>query len=187
MTGKLSIIQYNCGNSNSKSSRPFFDSLTQPHVLAIQEPRYNKYTKSTYCPRPYQLAYEPRSETRVCFMIRRDINASQWKRRQYGSNTAVLELVIGNDKLSIINVYNPRTGGPRIREWQQIKRALREAEGEILLLGDFNVHHSIWGGVGTTCEQHANHLLVETERRDLLLLTGQAPFAYPSQLAHCRS
>lgn len=70
MSYKLTIVQYNCGHSNAAASRALFDSFTSPLVLAIQEPAYNRYTKSTYCPKPYQLAYEALPETRVCFMIR---------------------------------------------------------------------------------------------------------------------
>ena len=92
MNHKLTIVQYNCGHTNSRASRPLFDSFTQPQVLAIQEPAYNRLTKSTYCPKPYELAYEALPETRVCFMVRRDVGAAQWKRRQYGPNVATLEI-----------------------------------------------------------------------------------------------
>ena len=171
MSYNLSIVQYNCGNSNAQASRALFDSLSYPQVLAIQEPFFNRHTKSTYCPKPYELAYEACPETRVCFMIRRDVGAARWRRTQYGPNTASLQLVTGRGKITIINVYNPRSAGPRIREWRHITTALNDAEGETLLVGDFNVHHPAWGGIGVACEQHADHLLVEIERRELRLLT----------------
>jgi hypothetical protein len=112
MNHKLTIVQYNCGHTNSRASRPLFDSFTQPQVLAIQEPAYNRLTKSTYCPKPYELAYEALPETRVCFMVRRDVGAAQWKRRQYGPNVATLEIDTARGKLTILNVYNPRSKGP---------------------------------------------------------------------------
>ena len=143
MNHKLTIIQYNCGHTNAKASRPLFDSLTVPHVLAIQEPAYNRLTKSTYCPKPYELAYEAYPEIRVCFMIRRDVGVAQWRRRQYGPNVATLELDTSQGKVTILNVYNPRTGGPRLREWPRINTALEEAQGEILIVGDFNTHHPV--------------------------------------------
>ena len=74
-------------------------------------------------------------------MIRRDIGAARWRRKQYGSNTASLQLITERGKVTIINVYNSRAGGPRVQEWSQIAHTLNEAEGKILLLGDFNVHH----------------------------------------------
>jgi endonuclease/exonuclease/phosphatase family metal-dependent hydrolase len=74
-------------------------------------------------------------------------------------------------QVTIINVYNPRSGGPRIQEWPRVAQALEEAKGEILLLGDFNVHHPAWGGVGVAYEQSADHLLHAVEARGLHLLT----------------
>ena len=104
-------------------------------------------------------------------MIRRDVGVSQWKRRQYGPNVAALEIETAQGKLTILNVYNPRSRGPRLQEWPQIYRALEEASEEILLLGDFNVYHLAWGGRGIACEQSAEHLLKEIERQELALIT----------------
>jgi Endonuclease-reverse transcriptase len=173
MSTKLTIVQYNCGHSNAVASRALFDSFSTPLVLAIQEPAYNRHTKSTYCLKPYQLAYEALPETRVCFMINRRAGEAQWRCRQYGPNVATLELDTAQGKMTIINVYNPRGGGPRLEEWPRIQNALLEAQGEVLLLGDFNAHHPRWGGIGIACEQGADHLLIEIEQRDLTLLTSK--------------
>jgi len=140
-------------------------------VLAIQEPQFNRFTLSTYCPKPYELAYEATPETRVCFMIKRDVGAAQWRRKQYGPNVASLTLLTNPDALTIINVYNPRERGPRIKEWARLQLALKEAEGEILIVGDFNTHHAHWGGIGTACEPQADHLHQEMRRRQISLLT----------------
>lgn len=171
MEHRSTLVQYNCGHSNGRATKALFDSFTQPIVIAVQEPGYNKHTKSTYCPKPYQLAYEATPDTRVCFMIKRDIGESQWKRRQYGPNVATLEITLRDLNIAIINVYSPRGRGPRIKEWNNVTKALSEAQGEILLLGDFNAHHQAWGGAGVACEQQADHLLCEMGRRDLTLLT----------------
>jgi len=173
MNHKLSIVQYNCGQANAKATRALFDSFEEPLILAIQEPGYNNRTKSTYCPKPYQLAYEALPEIRTCFMIRRDVPASQWKRRQYGPNVATLTIVLQERTLTIVNVYNPRSNDPRIKEWPRIQEALQGAQGDILLLGDFNTHHPTWGGQGVACEQQAERLLFETKKADLYLLTQQ--------------
>src|SRR6266568_2044438 len=76
----LTIIQYNCGNANYRLIRPLLDSLDpeKHHILAIQEPYSNAYTQSTYCPRGFQLLYEPKAATRVCFMISKAISLSSW-------------------------------------------------------------------------------------------------------------
>jgi endonuclease/exonuclease/phosphatase family metal-dependent hydrolase len=104
-------------------------------------------------------------------MIRRDAGVSQWKRIQYSIYAAVLELQLDYGTLTVINVYNPRGLGLTITEWPRITQAIQEAKGHVVLLGDFNAHHPTWGGKGTACKQAANHLLVETERRGLKLVT----------------
>jgi hypothetical protein len=110
------IIQYNCGHTNAQSSRPFFDSLTQLMVIAIQEPGYNRWTRSTYYLKLYELTYEALLKTRVCFMINRQVGAAHWRRTQYGPNVASLTLDTTLGKITIVNVYNPRDTGPRVRE-----------------------------------------------------------------------
>lgn len=115
MNCKTGIIQYNCGHTNARSSRPFFDSLSQPLIVAVQEPGYNRWTRSTYCPKPYELAYEALPETRVCFMIRRDLGPARWRRTQYGPYVASLTLDTEQGKLTFVNVYNPKDTGPRIK------------------------------------------------------------------------
>ena len=172
MSTKFTIVQYNCGHSNAVASRALFNSFSTLLVLAIQEPAFNRHTKSTYCLKPYQLAYEALPETRVCFMINRRAGDAQWRRRQYSPNVATLELDTAQDKMLIINVYNLRGGGPRLTEWPRIQNALSEAQGEVLLLEDFNAYHLRWGGTGVACEQAADHLLIEMEQRDLISPAG---------------
>src|SRR6266568_3034844 len=59
----LTIIQYNCGNANHSLARPLLDSLDPKkyYILAIQEPYYNIYTQLIYCPRGFQLLYNPKA------------------------------------------------------------------------------------------------------------------------------
>jgi endonuclease/exonuclease/phosphatase (EEP) superfamily protein YafD len=72
-------------------------------------------------------------------------------------------------EITIINVYNPRGDGPQIRTWPEVKMAIEEAKGEIILLGDFNAHHPMWGGKHTASEEQAERLLAETDARGLVL------------------
>jgi hypothetical protein len=53
-----------------------------------------------------------------------------------------LKLIIKRGKLIIINIYNLRIGNLRLREWLKIIKALKKAQGEVLLLRDFNTHYS---------------------------------------------
>src|SRR6266702_2963465 len=67
----LTIVQYNCGNANHCLARPLLDSLDpgKYHILAIQEPYYNTYIKSIYCPQGFQLLYDPKAAIYVCFIV----------------------------------------------------------------------------------------------------------------------
>ena len=85
-------------------------------VIAIQEPGYNRWTRSTYCLKPYELAYEALLETRVCFMINRQVGAAHWRRTQYSPNVASLTLDTTLGKITIVNVYNLRDTGSRVKE-----------------------------------------------------------------------
>jgi len=49
--------------------------------------------------------------------------------------------------------------------------AIEEAKGEIILLGDFNAHHPIWGGKHVASEEQAERLLAETDAKGLVLAT----------------
>jgi endonuclease/exonuclease/phosphatase family metal-dependent hydrolase len=84
---------------------------------------------------------------------------------------ATLELTTERGKLTIINVYNPKIRSLRLGEWPRIAEALGEAQREVLLLGDFNTHHSKWGGREIACEQSAQYLLYKAVRWELELLT----------------
>lgn len=164
---RFCLIQYNCGGSNNGRSRAFFDSVSHADIIAVQEPRHRH--NSTYCPKAYDLSYDPKPETGVCFMIRKGAGVSQWSRKQYGPDVAALRITQGG-VLTVINVYSRYTTGPRLIVWRQLIQALNEAEGEIILLGDFNAHHPTWGGRGARCDHAAESLRVETQRRGMSLL-----------------
>jgi Reverse transcriptase (RNA-dependent DNA polymerase)/Endonuclease-reverse transcriptase len=170
---KLTILQYNCGNANYGKVRPWFDAASQAkhQVLAIQEPGYNKLSKTTYCPKGFTLLYEALPTTRVCFMVSKEINTAHWSYKQYGPYIAVLQLALHETTVAIINIYNPRGNRPRISIWAALETALEETTGEVILLGDFNAHHPAWGGAQAACEAQAEHLLHATSTRGLRLLT----------------
>jgi reverse transcriptase-like protein/retrotransposon-encoded endonuclease len=171
---QLTILQFNCGNSNHKATRPFFEAASpQSHqVIAIQEPAFNKQTGLTYCPKGYTLSYESHPTTRVGFMISKEVGVAQWSRKQYGPYVATLYLQTREIEISIVSVYNPITPGQRERllAWEPLETAIREVRGEVLLIGDFNSHHPAWGGRHVTSEPQAEHLLHITRLQGLHLL-----------------
>src|SRR5450756_1026553 len=91
----INILQFNCGNSNNKSTRPIFDAVSPARhlLLAIQEPAFNSYSKTTYCPRAYTLVCEDDPTTKVCFIIDRNMDLSQWKYKSYSRHVATITLL----------------------------------------------------------------------------------------------
>jgi hypothetical protein len=79
MDSTLSILQYNCGNANYKTARPLLDAISPAThmVLVIQEPAYNERMNTTYCPVGYNLAYEASAETKICFIVSKQIYTSK--------------------------------------------------------------------------------------------------------------
>jgi len=169
---QLTIFQFNCGAANYGVSRPIFDAVTPEahNILAIQEPAYNNRTMTTYCPRGYKLAYDPNPTTKVCFLVGDRIHSSHWSYQAHSPYVASLRVQATDGPIELINVYNPRGNGPRISTWTTIEKVIEAAPGRVILLGDFNAHHSEWGGIQALCEAQSEHLLIETQRWDLHLL-----------------
>jgi Reverse transcriptase (RNA-dependent DNA polymerase)/Endonuclease-reverse transcriptase len=171
----INILQFNCGNSNNKSARPIFDSVSPArHVLlAIQEPAFSSHTRTTYCPGAYTLACENDPTTKVCFMVDRNLDLAQWSYKSYSRHVAAITLQLANGPITVINVYNPRGSGSQICAWGLIQQAINDATGEILLLGDFNAHHPAWGGIQAATEPQGSHLRNEVAKQGLHLITPQ--------------
>jgi Endonuclease-reverse transcriptase len=104
-------------------------------------------------------------------MINRQVGAAHWRRTQYGPNVASLTLNTTLGKITIVNVYNLRDTGPRVREWRHAQETLQQATGEVILLDDFNIHHPRWGDVGVTHEQAGEDLHNKTSELGLKLTT----------------
>jgi hypothetical protein len=99
------------------------------------------------------------------------MDVASWTHKQYSPFLAILCIKTSLYNITVINLYNPTRSGPQIAIWNTLSQALTEAQGEILLLGDFNVHHPIWGGPQAACDPQAEHLLLEAQARSLQLLT----------------
>ena len=145
----VAILQYNCGNANYRTARPFFDQLDpgRHQIVAVQEPGFNAKAKSTYCPPGYHLAYRPEASTRVCFMISRALDIGSWECRTEHADIAVLTLRTGYGPIDIVNVYNPKPYTSWSRAPSRLPEVAEAIESsitkgrEVILLGDFNLHH----------------------------------------------
>ena len=143
--------------------------LADHQVLIIQELVYNRYTKLIYCPRGFTLIYNTLLIIKVCFIINRDIKAVYWKRRQYSPFTAALWVRLEGLEIIIINIYNLYKDSPQIRIQPKVKIAIKEAKGEIILLGDFNTYYLIQDRKYTASKEQAERLLAETNTKGLIL------------------
>jgi len=80
-------------------------------------------------------------------MISKTAGLNTWQFKAYSHNVATLRLRFTTVTTTIINIYNPISTGHTITVWKEIQQALNDADGEVLLLGDFNAHHPAWGGI----------------------------------------
>jgi retrotransposon-encoded endonuclease len=169
----LQILQFNCGLANYGVLKPILDAASpaRHQILAIQEPCFSRRTSSTYCPKGYTLAMEAAPTTKVCFMVSKEIDIGSWSYQPHSCYVAELRLRINSRELQIINVYNPRDNGPRIRTWQTIEAIIGLAPRDTIILGDFNCHHPYWGGLQAASEPQSEHLLIAMRTREMCLAT----------------
>ncbi|EUC27476.1 hypothetical protein COCCADRAFT_111608, partial [Bipolaris zeicola 26-R-13] len=127
-------------------------------IIAIQEPWKNPYTTTTHHPakNKFHLCY-PTSHTggiaRVCFFINKKIDQLGWRFEERTRDICSIIIDPKDDqqqqeRLVIHNVYNPpKTSNNRQSVLPQVREALRQYHtDEQILLGDFNLHHPLWGG-----------------------------------------
>ena len=174
---ELRILQYNVQKSRDVVLANLFQDprVLKYDVLAIQEPWRNPFIATTYHPlkEHFRLIYLDDAATRVCFYINTRIDPSTWSVQHITRDIASLELTIPNShKIRIFNVYN-EAGTGAIDDLREAIAKLSSDE-ELLILGDFNLHHPLW----STTHRHASAgmsaaqpLLTIIEESQLQLLT----------------
>ncbi|KAI1007292.1 hypothetical protein K3495_g934 [Podosphaera aphanis] len=165
--------RFNCGASNYGILRPFMDMLDpEKHLLVVlQEPSVNKTSLGTYCPKGYWLCMEPKLETKVAFLISKCIGESSWSYKWLSNFVTEVTLDFDGKKIRVVNVHSPVTGGPELVGLNEILEAINQDEVTSLLLGDFNCHHSYWGGVTAPRDTRAQKLLNATSAQGFHLAT----------------
>lgn len=176
---ELRITQYNVQKSKNKVMAPFVAEATRlgHEIIAIQEPWQNPYMNATYCPgnSGFWPAYPKQFKSRACFLVSKQIQLSAWTIKYPRPDIASLTLRTENRTIHIHNIYSAPPGSLRTIDQESpiyhIPQLLN-AEGEHIVVGDFNLHHPIWGG--TQClERHkmADDLLQIINEAGLQLLT----------------
>lgn len=176
---ELRILQYNVQKSRDVVLASLFQNpqVLEYDVLAIQEPLRNPFIATTYHPLKahFQLTYLGDPSTRVCFYIHKRINPSTWNVQHISKDISSLEItnLTSDNKICIFNVYNEVGTSTIIDLGEAIVKL--DAYVEILVLGDFNLHHPLWSivhrynGHGISAAQS---LLTIIEEFHLQLLTA---------------
>jgi hypothetical protein len=175
---ELHILQYNIWKSKDVVLASLFQDrwIREYDVLAIQEPWRNPFIPTTYHPlkTDFQLAYLEHKATRVCFYINKRIDPSTWNTTHLTKDITMLEIsnpTLGN-KLRIINVYN-EIGTNTLADLRDAVHATNP-EDELLVLGDFNLHHPLWSTTRRYAQRGiaaAQPLITMIEEFHLRLLT----------------
>lgn len=176
---KLNILQYNVRKSRdmvmaSLLRDPGIDDFD---IIAIQEPWRNPYTATTHHPAKdrFHLCY-PTGHTegaaRVCFFVNKKIDQTRWRFEERTRDTCSIIVDPTDDQQShgriiIHNLYNPpKTLRNRQSTLPYAREALRQYQAdEQVLLGDFNLHHPLWGEL--------NREVTDSESEDLIDIIGE--------------
>jgi exonuclease III len=154
----LSILQYNVHKSRDMVMATMLRDprIREYDILAIQEPWRNPFVATTHHPAKdifhlCCLAEEEVGPARVCFFINKRLDHNKWQFKEHSRD--ICSLTIESDieqegqRLTIHNVYNPaRRSASENTALADIRAILHEYQtNEQVLLGDFNLHHPMWG------------------------------------------
>ena len=144
----MHILQYNVQKSWDVGLASLFRDprIADCDIIAIQEPWRNPFIATSYHPlkATFNLAYPDNEETRVCFYVNQRIDPSTWTISRSAKDMIILEIdhtALGG-RLHIINVHNEVVTDAL----SDLREVLSEIDprDEVLLLGDFNLHHPLW-------------------------------------------
>ena len=158
----IKILQYNVMKSRDVVMATLLrDPRIQEYdILALQEPWRNPFISTTHNPitHSFHLCFPNDSReapARVCFFINKRIDPNRWRFTDHTRDLSTLEIITNTPpteaaiKFYIHNVYNPpRSSDHRTSCLPHLRTALSAyQEEEQIILGDFNLHHELWGGL----------------------------------------
>ncbi|KDN71155.1 putative zinc knuckle, partial [Colletotrichum sublineola] len=125
-------------------------------IIAIQEPWRNPFNATTHHPAKdrFHLCYpsnEGKGPARVCYFINRKLDHSRWQFKESSRDLCTISIRTGEDNeppTVIHNIYNPSPHeSDRPQVLQQLRKSLETHQySEQIVVGDFNLHHELWGG-----------------------------------------
>jgi endonuclease/exonuclease/phosphatase family metal-dependent hydrolase len=176
----LKIYQYNVHRSKDIVMAQFLreEEVVSADIIAVQEPWENPFLDNTHHPlkQTHELLFPAASETgnraRVCMFISKRIEHTHLT---HSRDCQEVRVKTNGSELRVINVYNDQQRGAALDLLQGILPTIREQKGtSYLVLGDFNLHHPVWGGDAAPRDARAEDLLdlMETAGLDSWLAPG---------------
>lgn len=130
----------------------------QYDIIATQEMGLNKATSAPFCPAngPYKMVWAP--ESRAAIFLHKKHDLRNWTMK-CGKDWASVSVPFEKSTISFVSVYveQPVFGRP----WQSALDELRKKgkpEGQVVLMGDVNLHSPIWD-VWDRCSRGVETLL----------------------------
>lgn len=108
-------------------------------------------------------------------MINKSIPSGNWMEQWFGDDVLAVDLENEAGRQRIVNAYVPTRYSPVGESQQQVLDRARSAigQGETLVTGDFNLHHSLWGGDRVKhADDLAGNLIQLMEDKELSLTTS---------------
>lgn len=110
-------------------------------------------------------------------LINKNIPSGNWREQWFGDDVLAIDLENEAGRQRIVNTYVPTRDSPVGESQQQALDRVKSAigQGGTLVTGDFNLHHTLWGGDQV---KHADDLadnliqLMEDKELSLMTLTG---------------
>lgn len=154
MTHTFRTLQYNVNKSRLKVTAPLLQdsSIDIFDIIAIQEPWRNPLNGASYNPGDsgFYLVDSREEGSRVCCYVNKRISIDSWSETFHSKDlvTITLRVACGSRVIHIHNCYNPPSQHSETEDLGTLA-VLPQAlsmPGEHILLGDFNLHHPLWGG-----------------------------------------
>jgi len=152
MDNKVEIIFWNCRSIYNKLFElKKYIYTTKPSIICLQE----TWVKDEFQPNfiNYKVFYKNRNGRGggIATLVRNDLIGEEKNLITYGGGgleIQAISLYITNDKLDILNIYNPNKNISKT----EFTHYLSQMHSKAVLVGDFNAHHNMWDTkVGAPC------------------------------------
>ena len=194
----LLVYQYNTRRSKDVVMAQFLrdPEVLKADIIAIQEPWENPFKDDTHHPakQTHELLWPAEAETggraRVYMFVSRKL--AGWSHVAYSKDVQELRLKVSTRSESIeirevrfVNVYNQKEEG-----WEGLnllKCIILSAQDQnrrkmsYLILGDFNLHHPVWGGDKVTVDKEAEDVLELMDMANLDLWLEPGTITWPGE------